>query len=147
MDIRDENSMYEYLKELTEEERMKVVLEINDTLDMVGVSDLSFLESFAKALDRINEDMKYRDEIYFRLYYLIDDDNNLTKLGEYYSLIFSHHYIKAIKLYMSFSNAIREKENVFRKNDKAMEYLEHFRKYILEEDSKIIKKRWLDGKS
>lgn len=143
MDITklNEQELYEYLKSLDEDRQMEVIEEINSNLHKYTKDDLSFLQSFNAALERVNEDLMYRDKFYFELYNLIDKDGNLTPLGEYYEYIFTHHYIKAIKKYMKFSKGLRERNEVFKKNDKALEYLEYFKNHITSEvPSQIIKK-------
>lgn len=131
MDIRElkEDQMYEYLKSLDNDEKEEVIKKIYDNLDDYSCGDLNFLQIFSNVLERINDDLLSRERFYFELYYLIDSDGNLTSLGQYYEYIFTHHYIKAFKMYMGFSDYLKSKNNVFRKNDKAIEYLEYFRSY------------------
>ena len=85
------------------------------------------------------EDERLREKFYWELYFLVDKDDNLTILGEYYTLIYTHHYLKALKLFLSFSDTLRDKNKVFFKNEKAMEYLEHFRNFVKKENTKVKK--------
>lgn len=143
MDIRklNEDQMYEYLKSLDNDERDLVNEEINNNLDEYSGDELYFLSIFSNAMKRINDDLMCREKFYFELYYLIDSDGNLTSLGQFYEYIFTHHYIKAVKMYMGFSDYLKSKNNVFRTNEKAIEYLKYFRNHIVDDmPSKVIKK-------
>jgi len=143
MDIKKikEGQMYEYFKSLDDEKQASIIEEVYNNLDEYSIEDLNFLSIFANVLERINEDLMYREKFYFELYYLIDKEGNLTTLGKYYEQIFTHHYIKALKMYMNFSDSLKSKNEVFQKNEKAIEYLEYFRNHIVDDmPSKVIKK-------
>lgn len=126
----DEFELYDYLKSLSEDERWDIIDEVNSKLCMCTEDDLEFLRNFSRALNRLNSDLMYRDRFYFELYYLVDKEGELTSLGQYYELIYTHHYLKAFKKYMEFSDSLRERNEVFKKNDKALEYLMRFKSNI-----------------
>ena len=119
-----QEQMYEVFKDMSDEElesfqkSLKKYSEENHQLDNLKI-----------ALERI-ENERLREQFYWRLYYLIDEEDELTKLGYYYKLLYTHHYLKALKLYISMSDSLHEKNKVFTKNEKAIEYLGHFQYYV-----------------
>lgn len=141
MNIRKMNQkeMYEYLKTLSVDEQIKIAEEIQANLENIDKEDIIFLYRFNNVLERLTEDIINREKFYFELYNLIDDEGLLTPLGKYYEYIFGHHYIKAFRQYISFEENWKEKNKMFKTNEKAIEYLEHFSNHV-KGKSKAIKR-------
>ena len=135
-----EDELYEYIKSLPKEDQYYAVEEIYQNLDNIENED-TYIQNFNNVIERLEDDMKQREKFYFKLYYLIDEDNNLTKLGKFYKNVFKCHYIKALKIYMTFSKTLKEKNKIFKKNEKAYEYLQYF-KYNIKgiSPTKILKR-------
>ncbi|MBR3897803.1 MAG: hypothetical protein IKJ43_00805 [Bacilli bacterium] len=131
-----EAQMYEYFNSLSSEELEEVIEEIKNDDNLK--EDSEYIIDLNNVMKRL-EDERLREKFYWELYFLVDKDDNLTILGEYYTLIYTHHYLKALKLFLSFSDTLRDKNKVFFKNEKAMEYLEHFRNFVKKENTKVKK--------
>lgn len=143
VDIRKlkENQMYEYFKSLSLEKQAEALEEIMNNIDDYK-DDIYFIENLNNVTQRLKEDLILREKYYWNIYYLIDDDENLTKLGEFYELLFTHHYIKALKLYLTFTKALHNKNKVLYKNEKANEYLNHFGRFVKSKNNdKVLKKK------
>ncbi len=142
MDIKNitENELYEYIKSLPKEERINAIEEIYQSLENEEETDSN--ECFNNVIAKLEEDMILREKFYFELYYLIDKDSKLTKLGQFYKYVFTSHYIKAFKLYLTFSETLKEKNKIFKKNERANQYLYFFKYYVKDIRPSKVLKRW-----
>lgn len=129
MKPNQEELLYEFLSSLSLEDQDKILNEIND-----NESEIDELLNVKERL--LNE--RIRDKYYWEIYYLIDKEDNLTTLGKFYAYIFTGHYIKALKLYLNFTESIRNKNKVLYKNEKANEYLKRFGNFISLNKEKVL---------
>ena len=134
-----EKELYEYIKSLSDDDRQKVLENLLNQIDYSCLDLITKLDSVTKKLE---EDYRYRELFYWELYDLIDRYNDLTELGEFYKNLYRYHFIKAIKIYKNFSKSMIEKNRVFHKNEKAYEYLMHFKSFVKnnENPEKVLKK-------
>lgn len=134
-----EDSIYEYYKSLSEDDRIEFLYNLQDLEEYQEDEELIYIiDNF---IQRLEEDLMYRQTFYWKIYNLIDDDNNYTNLGQLYKDLYTHHYLKALKLYLNFSNSEKDKNRVLYKNEKAYEYLQYFKYFIKHDDEKMLTKK------
>lgn len=122
--------MYQNFSELPDEQLKEIQEEIKEYVEEDNIYD-----KIKQMIEKIEKE-RLKEIFYWRLYYLLDNEDNLTDLGNYYELLYTHHYLKALKLFISLPNSIQKKNEIFSKNEKAKEYLKHFEYFVK-------KRKWL----